>query len=77
MCLFLTNLEIPIATTALVAITEDFGGFSKASWVISSYLLGYVGKPSMSYSLDCSSSNPMRSFRTPCHIIEIERHIWS
>ncbi|KAI0015069.1 MFS general substrate transporter [Xylariomycetidae sp. FL0641] len=43
MCLFLTNLEIPIVTTALVDLTDDLGGFSKASWVISSYLLGYVG----------------------------------
>ncbi|KAI1254222.1 hypothetical protein MGN70_004618 [Eutypa lata] len=42
-CLFLTNLEIPIATTALVHITEDLGGFDKSSWVISAYLLGYVG----------------------------------
>jgi hypothetical protein len=31
-------------STALVGITEDFGGFSKASWVISAYLLGYVGE---------------------------------
>lgn len=44
MCLFLTNLEIPIATTALVDITEDLGGFDKSSWVISAYLLGYVGR---------------------------------
>ena len=46
MCLFLTNLEIPIATTALVDITQDLGGFVKASWVISAYLVGYVGKTS-------------------------------
>jgi MFS family permease len=43
MCLFLTNVEIPIVTTALVSITDEFGGFDKASWVISAYLLGYVG----------------------------------
>ncbi|PVI01613.1 MFS general substrate transporter [Periconia macrospinosa] len=41
--LFLTNLEIPIVTTSLVAITDDLGGFDKAGWLISSYLLGYVG----------------------------------
>jgi MFS family permease len=41
--LFLTNLEIPIVTTSLVAITADLGGFDKVSWLISSYLLGYVG----------------------------------
>ena len=41
--LFLTNLEIPIVTTSIVTITDDLGGFDKASWIISSYLLGYVG----------------------------------
>lgn len=44
MCLFLTNLEIPIVTTALVDITSELGGFNKASWIISAYLLGYSGK---------------------------------
>jgi MFS family permease len=43
MSLFLTNLEIPIVTTSLVAITNDFGRFDDIGWVISSYLLGYVG----------------------------------
>jgi len=43
LCLFLTNLEIPIVTTALVGITNDLGGFDKSSWIISAYLLGYVG----------------------------------
>lgn len=43
MCLFLTNLEIPIVVTALVGITNDIGGFSKVSWIIAAYLLGYVG----------------------------------
>lgn len=43
LCLFLTNLEIPIVTTALVGITNDLGGFNKSSWIISAYLLGYVG----------------------------------
>jgi len=41
--LFLTSLEIPIVTTSLVAITDDLGGFDRIGWVISSYLLGYVG----------------------------------
>ena len=44
MSLFLTNLEIPIVTTSLVAITNDFGQFDDVGWVISSYLLGYVGE---------------------------------
>ncbi|KAH7128161.1 MFS multidrug transporter-like protein [Dendryphion nanum] len=41
--LFLTNLEIPIVTTSLVAITNDLGEFNNIGWIISSYLLGYVG----------------------------------
>ncbi|KAF1951063.1 MFS multidrug transporter-like protein [Byssothecium circinans] len=41
--LFLTNLEIPIVTTSLIAITNDLGEFNNVGWVISSYLLDYVG----------------------------------
>ncbi|KAK7979680.1 t-SNARE [Apiospora arundinis] len=41
--LFLVQTEISIVTTSLVAITQDLGGFNIASWVLSSYLLGYVG----------------------------------
>ena len=43
MCLFLVNLEIPIVTTSLVAITNDLHTFDQISWIISAYLLGYVG----------------------------------
>ncbi|KAI3330146.1 putative multidrug resistance protein fnx1 [Ustulina deusta] len=39
---FIVNLEIPVVTTSLVAITHDLNGFDKISWVVSSYLLGYV-----------------------------------
>ncbi|KAI1267056.1 MFS multidrug transporter-like protein [Xylariaceae sp. FL1019] len=42
-CMFIVNLEIPIVTTALVSIGDGLGGFDKTSWVISAYLLGYVG----------------------------------
>jgi MFS family permease len=41
--LFVTNLEIPIVTTSLVAIANDLGNAKNVGWVISSYLLGYVG----------------------------------
>jgi MFS family permease len=47
--LFLTNLEIPIVTTSVVAITDDIGGFDKAGWLISSYLLGYVSTYTVSH----------------------------
>ncbi|KAF2821599.1 MFS multidrug transporter-like protein [Ophiobolus disseminans] len=40
--LFLANLEIPIVTTSLVVITNDFHGFERGSWIISAYLLGFV-----------------------------------
>ena len=39
----LANLEIPIVITALVGITDDLGGFQRASWIVAAYLLGYVG----------------------------------
>ncbi|KAH7413975.1 MFS multidrug transporter-like protein [Phaeosphaeria sp. MPI-PUGE-AT-0046c] len=41
--LFLTNLEIPVVTTALISITDDLGGLDHSAWVVSAYLLGYVG----------------------------------
>ncbi|KAF1962121.1 MFS general substrate transporter [Byssothecium circinans] len=41
--LFLTNLEVVIVSPSLVAITDDLGGFDRATWIISAYLLGYVG----------------------------------
>ncbi|KAI0805845.1 putative multidrug resistance protein fnx1 [Xylaria sp. FL0064] len=37
------NLEVPVVVTSLVAITNDLQGFDAAGWVVSSYLLGYVG----------------------------------
>ncbi|KAI1111251.1 major facilitator superfamily domain-containing protein [Nemania sp. NC0429] len=40
--MFLTNLEVPVVTTSLVAITNDLGSFDNAGWVVASYLLGYV-----------------------------------
>ncbi|KAI1078176.1 putative multidrug resistance protein fnx1 [Whalleya microplaca] len=40
--MFLTNLEVPVVITALVAITDDIGGFDSVGWVVASYLLGYV-----------------------------------
>lgn len=41
---FMVNLEIPVVTTSLVTISKELGGFDKSSWVVSGYLLGYVGK---------------------------------
>ncbi|KAI1113663.1 putative multidrug resistance protein fnx1 [Nemania sp. NC0429] len=38
---FIVNLEIPVVTTSLVAITHDLNGFDKISWVVLGYLLGY------------------------------------
>ncbi|KAI0909421.1 putative multidrug resistance protein fnx1 [Ustulina deusta] len=40
---FLVVLEIPIVPAALVAVSNDIGGFNELSWIISSYLLGRVG----------------------------------
>ncbi len=41
--MFIVNFEVPVVVTALVAITDDLGGFDSIAWVVSSYLLGYVG----------------------------------
>lgn len=42
--LFLTNLEVPVVTTAVITIASELGGFDNAGWVLASYLLGYVGQ---------------------------------
>lgn len=42
--LFLTNLEVPVVTTAVITIAGELGGFDNAGWVLASYLLGYVGQ---------------------------------
>lgn len=38
----MVQVEVPIVTTSLVAITSELGGSSMLAWVVSSYLLGYV-----------------------------------
>ncbi|KAL5041369.1 hypothetical protein BDW71DRAFT_217899 [Aspergillus fruticulosus] len=43
LCLFLTNLEIPIVSTALISITSELGGLGKIYWITTAYMLGYVG----------------------------------
>ncbi|PVH92041.1 MFS multidrug transporter-like protein [Periconia macrospinosa] len=43
MYLFLQNIEIPIVVTALVSITDDIKGYGRVHWIVSAYLLGYVG----------------------------------
>ncbi|KAI0481174.1 putative efflux pump antibiotic resistance protein [Xylariaceae sp. FL0804] len=40
--IFLVFLEIPIVVTSVVAITTDLKGFSSVSWIVASYLLGYI-----------------------------------
>lgn len=51
----MVSLEIPVVTTALVSIVGGLGGFDKISWVVSSYLLGYVGKQESVNSFFCVS----------------------
>lgn len=46
--LFIVNIDTSILTTTVGAITNDIGGFDMASWVLSSYMLGYVGKAPIS-----------------------------
>lgn len=54
---FMVQVEVPIVTTSLVAITSELGGFSTLSWVISSYLLGYVCESSSIHVTHCSCSH--------------------
>ncbi|KAJ5712783.1 MFS general substrate transporter [Penicillium malachiteum] len=43
LCLFLTNLEVPIVSTSLVGIAGDLGGLEKIYWITIAYLLRYGG----------------------------------
>lgn len=73
MVLFLSNLEIPVVTTALVGISDELGGFRKASWVSTSYLLGYAGGI-------IQESVPNHTIDFSCrlyhHLCQNERYIW-
>lgn len=42
--MFIVNFELSVVNTTLVAIVNDVGGFDSVSWVVSAYLLGYVGQ---------------------------------
>jgi hypothetical protein len=41
--LIVVTFEIPVVATSIVAITTDLGGANESSWLLTSYLLGYVG----------------------------------
>ncbi|TRX98985.1 hypothetical protein FHL15_000327 [Xylaria flabelliformis] len=56
--MFLVNLEVPVVITALVSITKDLQGFENVSWVVASYLLGYVGI-FIIFSAACSGAQTM------------------
>ncbi|KAI0100816.1 putative multidrug resistance protein fnx1 [Nemania sp. FL0031] len=40
--MFMVTFEIPVVATAIVAITVDIGGANQSSWLLTSYLLGYI-----------------------------------
>ncbi|KAI1300940.1 putative multidrug resistance protein fnx1 [Xylaria venustula] len=40
--MFMVTFEIPVVATSIVAITTDIGGTNESSWLLTSYLLGYV-----------------------------------
>ncbi|KAF2190024.1 major facilitator superfamily transporter [Zopfia rhizophila CBS 207.26] len=41
--LLLINVEVTIVSTSLVAITNELHGFSKTSWIVTGYLVTYMG----------------------------------
>lgn len=42
--LFMSLMDSSIASTAILVITDQLGGYDKSSWVFTSYLLTYSGK---------------------------------
>ncbi|KAF2490388.1 MFS multidrug transporter-like protein [Lophium mytilinum] len=43
LALLVINLEVTIVSTSLVAIVRDLNGFSETSWIVSAYLVTYMG----------------------------------
>jgi hypothetical protein len=43
MVMFMVTFEIPVVATSVVAINNDLGGADHRTWLLTSYLLGYVG----------------------------------
>lgn len=39
---FMVTMELTVVATAIVTISDDIGGFEYSSWVMTSYLLGYI-----------------------------------
>ncbi|GAW24967.1 hypothetical protein ANO14919_145640 [Xylariales sp. No.14919] len=39
LCLFVAQMESTITSTAVIAITNDLGGYTKASWIVTAYWL--------------------------------------
>lgn len=44
--LLLVNVEVTIVGTSLVDITNDLSGFGETSWIVSGYLVTYMGSVS-------------------------------
>lgn len=42
--IFLINFEVTIVSTAVLSITNDLDNFSESSWIITAYLITYIGK---------------------------------
>jgi MFS family permease len=43
-CLFIITIEITIVNTSLISIANDLKSFNRSSWIVTAYLLTYVGK---------------------------------
>lgn len=41
--LFMSLMDTSIASTSILLITDELGGFDKSSWAFTSYLLTYCG----------------------------------
>jgi len=80
---FLAIIDTTIASTSLVAIADDLGNYEMVSWVLTSYLLGYVGKLQRTLALRIDADN-LSTYATTwanlgsrhCDSLQVERHIW-
>jgi hypothetical protein len=44
--LFVAQMDTSVASTAILQITDQLGGYEESSWVFTAYMLTYCGKSS-------------------------------
>lgn len=70
--LFIAQMDTSIASTSILTIIDDLGGFKKSSWVFTSYLLSFYGMPLSNTVITVLSAKTHA--RVPTHMGQAFRH---